>query len=159
MLTRSGNRQQPCLFRSCKKVLFQLLNTLLVVCFLLVFFAKLRKLYSPCSFLNFFLWGGGSWMNVGFFSSAFSASINMKAKVLFAQSCPTVCNPMDSSVHGILANILEWVAILFSMGSSQPRDWIWVSCTEGRFFLLFGPPGKPNSMQLIWLLFFFSLLI
>ena len=45
-----------------------------------------------------------------------------------AQSCPTLCNPVDcsppgSSVHGILqARILEWVAISFSRGSSQPRD-------------------------------------
>ena len=43
-----------------------------------------------------------------------------ESEVLFAQSCPTVCNPMDcsppgSSVHGILqARILEWVAIFFS---------------------------------------------
>ena len=42
------------------------------------------------------------------------------ACVLGAQSCPTLCNPMDrsppgSSVHGILqAKILEWVAISFS---------------------------------------------
>ena len=42
--------------------------------------------------------------------------------------CPTLCKPMDcsppgSSVHGILqARILEWVAIPFSRGSSQPRD-------------------------------------
>ena len=47
---------------------------------------------------------------------------------------PTLCHPMDcsppgSSVHGILqVIILEWVAIPFSRGSSQPRDWIWVSC-------------------------------
>ena len=28
-----------------------------------------------------------------------------------AQSCPTLCDPMDYSVHGILqASILEWVA-------------------------------------------------
>ena len=46
-----------------------------------------------------------------------------------AQSCPTLCDPMDcnlpgSSVHGILqARILEWVAISFSRGSSWPRDW------------------------------------
>ena len=39
------------------------------------------------------------------------------------------CDPMDcslpgSSVHGILqARILEWVAISFSRGSSQPRNW------------------------------------
>ena len=33
------------------------------------------------------------------------------------------CNPPSSSVHGILqARILEWVAISFSRGSSQPRD-------------------------------------
>ena len=40
-----------------------------------------------------------------------------------AQSCPTLCDPMDYSVHGILqARILEWVAFPFSRGSSQPRD-------------------------------------
>ena len=44
------------------------------------------------------------------------------------QSSPTLCNPMDysqpgSSVHGIFqARILEWVAISYSRGSSQPRD-------------------------------------
>ena len=44
-----------------------------------------------------------------------------------AQSCPTLCDPVDcsllgSSIHGILqARILEWVAISFSRGSSQPR--------------------------------------
>ena len=60
--------------------------------------------------------------------------------VLVAQSCPTLCDPVDcnppgSSVHEIFqARILEWVAISFSRGSSQPRDWTWVSCTAGRFF-------------------------
>ena len=50
------------------------------------------------------------------------------------QSCLTLCDPVDcslpgSSVHGILqARILEWVAISFSRGSSQPRDQAWVSC-------------------------------
>ena len=38
-------------------------------------------------------------------------------------------NPPGSSVHGILkARILEWVAISFSRGSSQPRGRTWVSC-------------------------------
>ena len=52
---------------------------------------------------------------------------NVKVKVLVAQSCPTLCDPMDcspssSSVHGILqARILEWVAISFSRGSSPSR--------------------------------------
>ena len=60
--------------------------------------------------------------------------------VLVAQSCPTLCDPMDcslpaSSVHVILqARIPEWVAIPFSRGSSWPRDPIWISCTAGRFF-------------------------
>ena len=48
--------------------------------------------------------------------------------VLSLQSCPTLCDPMDSSppgsfVHGIFqARILEWVAMTSSRGSSQPRD-------------------------------------
>ena len=47
----------------------------------------------------------------------------LKAKVLVAQSCLTLCDPMDCTVHGILqARTLEWVAISFSRGSSQPRD-------------------------------------
>ena len=66
----------------------------------------------------------------------------MKMKVLVAQLCLTFCDSMDcsppgSSVHGILqARILEWVAIPFSRGSSQPRDQIQVSCIGGRFFTI-----------------------
>ena len=62
--------------------------------------------------------------------------------VLVAQSCLTLCDPMDwgppgSSVHGILkARILEWVAISFSRGSSWPRDWTWVSCIASGFFTI-----------------------
>ena len=56
-------------------------------------------------------------------------------KVKFAQLCPTLCNPMDYTVHGILqARILEWVAFPFSRGSSQPRDRTPVSRIAGRFF-------------------------
>ena len=40
-----------------------------------------------------------------------------------------------SSVHGILqASMLEWVAISYSKGSSQPRDQTWVSHIAGSFF-------------------------
>ena len=59
-----------------------------------------------------------------------------------AQSCPTLCDPVDysllgSSVHGILqARVLEWVAISFSRGSSQPRDQTRVSRIGGRRFNL-----------------------
>ena len=46
-----------------------------------------------------------------------------EVKVKVAQSCPTLCDPMDCKVHGIVqARILEWVAFTFSRGSSQPRD-------------------------------------
>ena len=64
----------------------------------------------------------------------------VEVKVLVAQSCPALCDPTDcsppgSTVHGILqAGILEWVAILFSRGSSQPRDRTQVSCIADRFF-------------------------
>ena len=55
--------------------------------------------------------------------------------VKVTQSCPTLCDPMQYRVHGILqARILEWVATLFSKESSQPRDQISDSCTAGRFF-------------------------
>ena len=47
----------------------------------------------------------------------------LAVKVKVAQSCLTLCDPMDCTVHGILqARILEWVAFPFSRGSSQPRD-------------------------------------
>ena len=60
-------------------------------------------------------------------------SPKMKAKVV--QSSPTLCDPMDYTVHGILqARILEWVAFPFSRGSSQPRDQTQVSNTAGGFF-------------------------
>ena len=51
------------------------------------------------------------------------------------QLCLTLCNPMDYTVHGILqARILEWVAISFSRGSSQPRDQTQVSHIVNGFF-------------------------
>ena len=59
---------------------------------------------------------------------------------LAAQSCPTLCDPMDcslpgSSVPGILqARILEWVAMPCSTGSSQPRDRAQVSSLSQKKF-------------------------
>ena len=45
------------------------------------------------------------------------------SEVKVTQSCPTLCDSMDYTVHGILqAIILEWVAFPFSRGSSQPRE-------------------------------------
>ena len=60
--------------------------------------------------------------------------------VLVARSCLTLCHPVGcsppgSSVHGILqAMVLEWVAISFSRGTSQSRNWTQVSHTAGRYF-------------------------
>ena len=68
-----------------------------------------------------------------------------------AQSCPTLCNPMDcslpdSSVHGIFqARTLEWIAMSFSRGSSQPRNQTQVSCIIGRRFYHLSHQGITNS--------------
>ena len=60
---------------------------------------------------------------------------SLKVKVKVTQSCQTLCDPMDYTVHGILqVRILEWVAIPFSRGSFQPRDQTQVSRITSRFF-------------------------
>ena len=73
-----------------------------------------------------------------------------------AQSCPTLCDPMDcsplgSSVHRILqARILEWVAFPFSRGSSQSRGQTWISCLEGKFFTRqLSHQGSPLDMSIV----------
>ena len=72
--------------------------------------------------------GNGKKMGDGHPSSGGGKSVADEVKVLVTQSCPTLCDPMDcslpgSSVPGIFqARILEWVALPFSRGSSQPRD-------------------------------------
>ena len=85
-----------------------------------------------------------------------------------AQLCSTLCNPVDysppgSSVHGIFqARTLEWDAIPFSGWSSQPRDWILVSSTTGRFFTIWATrlvqfqPHKLHSISLLYVLFILS---
>ena len=67
-------------------------------------------------------------------------SLEFDIDIEVARSCPTLCDPMDSSlagssVHGIFqARVLEWVAISFSRRSSRPRDQNRVSCIVGRHF-------------------------
>ena len=71
-----------------------------------------------------------------------------------AQSCPTLCDPMDcslpgSSVHGIFqAIVLEWIAISFPRGSSRPRDRTRVSGIVDRH--LPSEPSKPVSYVCIF---------
>ena len=100
----------------------------------------------------------------------YTHKVCVRAKLL--QLCPTLCDPMDFSppsslVHGILqARILEWVAMPSSRGTSQPRDWTWVSVSPalaGVFFTTSwtGNPGVLQSMgpqrvnmtELNWALF------
>ena len=58
----------------------------------------------------------------------------MKVKV--AQSCPTICDPMDYTVHGILqASILEWVTFPFARG---------IFPTQGL------NPGLPHCRQILY---------
>ena len=62
---------------------------------------------------------------------------SLKLKMLVTQSYPTLfdptdCSPPGSPVHEILqARILEWVAVPFSRGSSQPKDGTHVSRVSG----------------------------
>ena len=64
---------------------------------------------------------------------------------------PMDCSPPGSSVHGILqARILEWAAILFSRGSSQPRDQTWVSSIAGRFFTIWATWDAGYSKPWLW---------
>ena len=54
-------------------------------------------------------------------NSYFNSHTRHRVKV--AQLCPTLCEPMNCMIHGLLqARILEWVAFPFSRGSSQPRS-------------------------------------
>ena len=66
-------------------------------------------------FWNFLELGGGIFFNLFIF--------NWKVKVKVPQSYLALWDPMGYTVHGILqARILEWVAVPFSRGSSQPRE-------------------------------------
>ena len=80
--------------------------------------------------------GGGTIVELKYMElNVLSAQLFCKSKIVLnesesevAQSCPTLCDCMDcslpgSSIHGIFtARVLEWVAVFFSRGPSQPRD-------------------------------------
>ena len=69
--------------------------------------------------------------------------------VKVTQSCPTLCDPMDYTVHGILqARILEWIAVPFSRGSSQPWDRTQVSRRESLPQILYqlNHQGSPDEL-------------
>ena len=71
-----------------------------------------------------------------------------------AQSCPTLCEPIDcslpgSSVHGIFqAIVLEWIAISFFRRSSQPRARTQVSHIVDRRFTIWATRKSGKSPDL-----------
>ena len=72
---------------------------------------------------------------------------NIKVKVKVTQSCPTLCDPIDYTVHGILqARILEWQPFPYSKGSSQPKIKP-RSPTLQADSLPVESPGKPKNIQ------------
>ena len=99
----------------------------------------------------FSLWTQSQYLNTGLHESESESEV--------AQSCPTLCDPMDcsllgsslqlgSSLHGIFqARVLEWVAISFSRGSSWPRDQTRVSHIPGRRFNLWATREAPFFSQ------------
>ena len=74
-----------------------------------------------------------------------------------AQSCLTLCNPMDCSLPGFSihwifqARVLEWLAIAFSRGSSWPRDQTQVSHIAGRRFTLWATGKTPEHSGITWI--------
>ena len=88
------------------------------------------KFLCECRFLSPL----GLYQGVWFLESKFSFVRNCYlCACSVVQLCPTPCDPMDCSppVHGIFqARILEWGAIFYSRGSSQPRDQAYVSCVS-----------------------------
>ena len=99
-----------------------------------------------------------------YFYQKFYRLFSNSMKVLVAQSCTTLCDPMDfsppgSSVHGLLqAKILQWIGISFFRGSSRPRG---QTCIAGRFFTLLAWPNftirnKAMNDVLVTLVYAFS---
>ena len=70
-----------------------------------------------------------------------------------AQSCPTLCHPMDcslpgSSVHGIFqARILEWIVISFCRGSSWPRNGTQVCLHCRQMLYCLSHQGSPRALK------------
>ena len=150
------------LFQSRNEARLCILIINLVICIhCLKWFPSLRNIcpslesyWLPLSMLQFSIWKlkNKTWEYIiqpvreDYFSAQTRLYVffqNLSVKSLVAQSCLTLCNPMDCnppsySVHRILkAGILEWVAIPFSRGGgipSRPQDRTWVSCIAWRFF-------------------------
>ena len=115
---------------------------------LIVSFAFISALIFKISFLL---------PTLGFSISSFSSCFRCESEREVAQSCPTLCNPMNcslssSSVHGIFqARVLDWIAISFSRGFSQPRNQTRVSHTADRCFTIWATSFRCRVKLFIWL--------
>ena len=94
------------------------------------------------------------WSNpVSHITGGFLTNWAIRKATEVAQSCATVCNPMDHSLPGssiyetFQARVLEWFAISFSRGISQPGNRTWVSHMADA--LPTEPPGKPFFLNVV----------
>ena len=113
---------------------------------------SLSCVFNSCSWLLFLALSLSSRFPLSLFLSAFLTKDSLwpchslqrphcppvaggPVKVQVTQSCPTLRDRMDHTVHGILqARILEWAAFPFNNGSSRPRNQTGVFCVAGQFF-------------------------
>ena len=104
----------------------------------LPYWVLLNRTDDAHPFLTKCLWlanGIQMYRSMKIFYKLWVISRNVKVKV--AQSCLTLCDPVDYTIHGILQDrILEWVAVPFSRGSSQP--------TQG------SNPSLPHCRQILY---------
>ena len=102
----------------------------------------LKNIYVSRNYHRYFCWKKGE----------LEDCLYRKKESEVAQSCPSLCDPMDcsppgSSTHGILqARVLEWVAVSFSRGSAQPRDRTRVSHIPGRRLNLWATREAPRTV-------------
>ena len=111
--------------------------------------------HTPTAGSTHSVWGLRSWhsrvsLTLGYWLATGSVlpfgpprAWNVKVKV--AQLRLTLCDPKDYTIHGILqARILDWVAVPFSRGSSQPRDRTQPPALQVDSFPA-EPQGKPKN--------------
>ena len=116
----------------------------------------LAVLIGSCDWPEDLLWG--RWYRVVLYLATFSVLMSTMYPCACSLNHVLLCDPMDcrppgSSVHGISqARVLEWGAISFSSGSSQPRDQTqvpWGSCIGRRDSLPLSPLEKPSKCTLV----------
>ena len=112
---------------------------------------KLLNLVYLGIFLSLFFFGYHPKM-VNFASLGGLVLMSVRTQSCLTLGGPKNCSSPGSSVHGIFqARILDWVAISYTRGFSQPRDWTCISCVSciGRWILYHSPPQKPLVLMVI----------